>query len=433
MKRTTVLLCSVLLAFAGSALGQVPNVPSDKGLDVVGPVPAATLLIPYFEVDVSDAACSMGNGRTTLFSVNNAGPAPTIAHVVFWSDQAIPVLNFDVYLTGYDVQTFNLYDVFCLGTVPRTGFAVSHRGSRSDQNVPFPSCNNTAAPGSNPVWGPGAITPTFLGHLKAWLTGKQSPVSGNCAASYRGDTSAAIGYITIDQVDDCTALFPSDDGYADVLGFDNVLWGDYFLIDRPRFLSWGFDAVPIQAADPMNAYLPGEHTFYGRYFGGAALDQREPLPTTTAARFFSFTSAPATAFFVWRETSEAADPYPCVYAGPMAWYPLTATNLSGFGPIIVFDEEENPYSFGGPRPPRELVPPNAANGVVVGPGGDYDTGSVRYGWIYQNLQSYATTSTYGDFAAQQYTIWLAESEGRYTVGLDAFQLDTANNPIADNP
>lgn len=163
----------------------------------------------------------------------------------------------------------------------------------------------------------------------------------------------------------------------------------HFLIDRPRRLSWGFTAMPIQAG--VDTYQPGEHTFYGRYFGGTALDQREPLPTTTAARFFSLTSAPATAFFVWRETSEAAEPYPCVSAGPLAWDPLTATNLSGFGPIIVFDEEENPYSFGGPRPP------------------------------------------YGDFATQQSTIWLAESDGRYTVGLDAFQLDTANNPIIDNP
>jgi len=31
-----------------------------------------------------------------------------LAHVAIWSDLAVPVFNFNVYLTGYDVQTINL-------------------------------------------------------------------------------------------------------------------------------------------------------------------------------------------------------------------------------------------------------------------------------------------------------------------------------------
>lgn len=60
-------------------------------------VPAATLLLPYFEVDLSNP-----NGVTTWFSVNNASPKAVLAHVVIWSDLSVPVLGFDVYLTGYD-------------------------------------------------------------------------------------------------------------------------------------------------------------------------------------------------------------------------------------------------------------------------------------------------------------------------------------------
>jgi hypothetical protein len=98
---------------------------------------------------------------TTLFSVNNAGEEPTLAHLTFWTDQGVPALWFDVYLTGYDIQTFNLRDVFCHGNISSTGFAVSNQGPLSSANVAFADCNNTTTPGDNPLWAPGAISSTF--------------------------------------------------------------------------------------------------------------------------------------------------------------------------------------------------------------------------------------------------------------------------------
>src|SRR5215213_5998828 len=68
--------------------------------------PAATLLLPYFEVDVTATA---GTGRTTLFSVTNVSPFPQIAHVTVWTDWSFPVLDFNLFLTGYDVQPINMY------------------------------------------------------------------------------------------------------------------------------------------------------------------------------------------------------------------------------------------------------------------------------------------------------------------------------------
>ena len=83
-------------------------------LCAVDNVPAATLLLPYFEVDLASAA-----GRTTLMSITNASAQATLAHVVLWTDYAVATFVFDVYLTGFDVQTINLRDVLA-GNLPVT-------------------------------------------------------------------------------------------------------------------------------------------------------------------------------------------------------------------------------------------------------------------------------------------------------------------------
>jgi hypothetical protein len=74
------------------------------------------------------------------------------------------------------------------------------------------------------------------------------------------------------------------------------------------------------------------------------------------------------------------------------------------------------------------------NFVPVGPGEQlYDTGSFRFGWIYQSLQSSGALLIYGDRAAQQYTLVAISAAGRFSVGLEAFQLDNANDPIMIHP
>ncbi|HKI85993.1 MAG TPA: hypothetical protein VKA53_04530, partial [Thermoanaerobaculia bacterium] len=80
-------------------------------------VPAATLLLPYFQVDLSSST-----GVDTLFSINNASAAPQVVHVTLWTDESIPTIDFDIYLTGYDVQTINLRDIFN-GNLPVTAVA----------------------------------------------------------------------------------------------------------------------------------------------------------------------------------------------------------------------------------------------------------------------------------------------------------------------
>src|ERR1044072_4930155 len=88
------------------------------GIGPVGEGPAATLLLPHFEVDLDSQ-----NGVQTLFSINNASARAAVAHVTPWTAPSIPPLDFDVYLPGYDVQTITLYDIFPFGNLPRTADA----------------------------------------------------------------------------------------------------------------------------------------------------------------------------------------------------------------------------------------------------------------------------------------------------------------------
>src|ERR1700712_506440 len=92
--------------------------PAAAVLCTIDDVPAATLLLPYFEVDLGKA-----NGGNTVFSVNNSGSAAVVAHAVIWAHLSVPVLDFNIYLTGYDVQLVNLRDILVSGIVPQTASA----------------------------------------------------------------------------------------------------------------------------------------------------------------------------------------------------------------------------------------------------------------------------------------------------------------------
>src|SRR6202035_5787511 len=176
MKKTVVCLALLgLMALGGQAVAVICTVDD---------VPAATLLVPYFEVDLAN-----GNGITTLFSVNNASATAVLAHVVVWSDLSVPVLDFNIYLTGYDVQSVNLRDIIINGNMPQTASAgqdpndtISPKGSFS-QDINFASCNGVLPPPALPAF--------FTAHLQAALTGKPSSIlKGLCAGQLLGDNIA---------------------------------------------------------------------------------------------------------------------------------------------------------------------------------------------------------------------------------------------------
>src|SRR5436305_2574227 len=88
----------------GAAIG--PTTTNNDDSCDIGVAPAATLLLPYFEVDTTSARTT-----TTLFTITNVSRFSQIAHVTLWTDRSFPVLDFNIFLTGYDVQGINLFDV----------------------------------------------------------------------------------------------------------------------------------------------------------------------------------------------------------------------------------------------------------------------------------------------------------------------------------
>ena len=321
---------TVVAAFAALA-----SHPAAAAICTIDPVPAATLLYPFFEVDLDNRQL-----RNTVLAVENVSEAPIVAHVTVWSDWAIPVLVWDVYLAGYDVQTIDLAAAFLDGVLTTTGSAVSPHGPLSAPPVAFSGCNNGTSPGTGPVYANPALAVPLRNHVQAALTGRASPLSGRCNGANHGD-NVARGYVTIDANDQCTLLFPSDTGYFNVPGPTsrrNVLAGDLSLRHPPLGAGPGyklaFPAVAIEAV-PEGQQVPGGRTFYGRYVNGSGTDGREPLPTIFEPRaldggaFFG-----GTTLFVWRETVAGTPADTSCGSSPL-WAPLST-------PLVpYFDELEN--------------------------------------------------------------------------------------------
>jgi len=235
MKKTALSLALMgLLALGGQAVATICTIDA---------VPAATLLLPYFEVDLNNP-----NGLTTLFSVNNASATAVLVHVVIWTDLSVPVLDFNIYLTGYDVQSVNMRDIIVNGNLPQTASAgqdptdtISPKGTFS-QDINFASCNGVLPPPQLPA--------QYISHLEESLTGLPSALlGGNCAAQALGD-NIARGYITMDTVNNCSLRFPGDVGYfaaggtGDVTN-QNVLWGDWIIVNAAENFAEGGDLVHI--------------------------------------------------------------------------------------------------------------------------------------------------------------------------------------------
>jgi hypothetical protein len=475
MRKLTVCFALVgLLALGGQAIAEICTIDD---------VPAATLLLPYFEVDLSNP-----NGITTLFSVNNASAAAAVAHVTLWTDESIPTLDFDVYLTGYDVQTINLRDIFN-GILPRTAddgvdpdspgvtaTAISNQGALS---LPDAIGDANFAGTSGPCGGAGtlypafptpALTPTLIDHIRNSHTGQASPVYGGCVGLNYGD-NIARGYITVDSVNQCNLQFPSSTGYfapggTGLANNNNVLWGDYFYVTPGENFAQGETLVHVEACSTVepppatgaqnpigivqtgpsvgqNAddcpFVPGDYTFYGRYVAAAGTDQREPLASNFASRFAvggGFDGG--TDLIVWRDNKlalGAAIPVHSCAVGRFSWVPLNQAD------VVAFDEAENPQdlcfqgdNFSPPTGGAETCFPVEAQRVNLTtsdvPFGSTPAPSASFGWIFLNLNTTVSGQVAGlpPATAQAWVTTAMSAEGRYAVGYDAIKLDT----VCDN-
>lgn len=438
MKKLIVWALMLTFVVAGSAFAQTVDtgapatIDNDDSCDI-SVAPAATLLLPYFEVDLG----AQGAGETTLWTITNTSRLPQIAHVTIWTDWSYPVLDFNIFLTGYDVQSINMYDI-----VGRQQIAPAE-GTSSDSDEGELSALNTANPLLNlarcddlPV----RIPDFQYSNLRSALTtGLASGLCGSTRIGTNHGADTAIGYVTVDVSSACSTSLPIDPGYfgGEVL-FDNVLIGDYQQVDSANNFAQGNPMVHIRAipeGGPATATatvtnLP--NTFYGRYQAGGTLDRRQPLPSVFAARWIEGgTGDFQTSYKIWREGVTGATATCAQYVNNSE---LTITE------IVRFDEHENPTTFSGDvviSPPQEseiTFPETSLTSVSASNFPENDSTDVG-GWMYLNLDN-----TELDYASQNWVVVSMRAEGRYSVDFDAAWLgngcspnpglsDEATNPI----
>lgn len=353
--------------------------------------PGASLLVPYFEVDLGDV-----NGANTLVSLGNTEEGCTLARVTLWTDLGVPTLTFWVNLSPGDVQTLSLRDLLA-GSLPDTS------GVLGDPQCPVLDFDPCQASELAPSLGAGQVAA-----LRAAHTGAPDPVNGLCSGLDRGD-DVARGYLTADVVHACAfaptvATHQRADELFDpfALGSANRLWGDYIYAFEGENFAQSEEAVH-RAHDPF-AFDPGDHTFYGRYVAWDGSDGRPPLPSRYRVRYLQ--GGPfdgGTRLIVWRDNLSAdTSPRPC--GTPASWQPL------GEAGVMAWDEAESSTPVGA----LADVCPGAA-GVSFA----CDLQDLPYPFGYLELDLAHADGT----PAQAEVVGVLRARGRFSVG---------NRAVADN-
>lgn len=293
------------------------------------PVPAATLLFPYVTYNYAQGAA----GYNTLFAITNVSNEAAIAHVTLWTDYSRAILDFNVLLTGYDVQTISIRDILAQGLLPVTTWGPHSGNEGAYEDGPVSGANDIAAfdppnlPDPQPTNALGTrcntgdpnypgryVTPisgNILGLFEGWLKTSQTVPRyfENCDGNpyvppvspwwlSRGTDGDTFMYITVDVVETCNTLFPDQDAFYDgEIRFENVLMGDVIFVNEEANFSEAFNAVHLEAsaslpfiATTVPTAVSGQPaSFYHRYnypdFAPFSGDFREPLPTAWAFRY----------------------------------------------------------------------------------------------------------------------------------------------------
>ena len=367
-----------------------------------GNSPAATLLLPYFEVDSADPA-----GLDTLIGVTNIDDDPIVAHVVVYNVDSVIVFDFNIYLTGYDVVTWSMRQLLVYGNYPNNGCTSNTYKFRTR----YIDCNSdgmyyddawTLNDGLFSFGGYNMDLACYAPASGAVLTDRQCMLS---VGSYDGWNSNYVGYVTIDATITCNGGTPETapyytsnyvdtnaDGAGDhgVLEMSNILFGDMFYYDNAGSQADGYPLVHIEAMGEENLiaghtwgmtandfFNEGVKTFYLKYnwwFPDSFEDYREPLPIRWAFRYIGNAAFDGgTMVDVWRSHHWDFGPYifgdnsGCNFHGDVGYSSMVEdlyvsgpylylTNIGLWRPsLIVYDEEENTtQAGGGPSPPPSV-------------------------------------------------------------------------------
>ena len=386
-------------------------------------LPAATLLLPYFEVDLSSR-----QSETTLFTITNVGAEERVAYVTLWTDYSYPVISFNVYLTGYDVQSIDLYDVLTSGRIAPpdgTGRTVSPAGALSRENPQLDASHCGELPAQLPQVYVDRLRTAFTSGTVAKLG--DLPACTNLSARHPGNH--AVGFATLDVIGSCAGILPEDPEYfTTVIRHDNVLVGDYQQVNRGMNLAQGGPLVHIRAVPEDRGPVNLPRTFYSRLQPGSeeARDRRQPLPSVFAARWIAGgTGSLQTDLKIWREA----------VTGPgAACSSYGRQNIREVTEAVLFDEEENAfgavpdacpfecldlplvlqstgrYHVGYRCCSRDQVFPEPDNGAIAG-------------WIYLNLDDPTSNG-----AAQAWVISSMQALGLHSIDSDALALGNGCTP-----
>lgn len=334
------------------------GMPSVAEICALDPVPAATLLVPYFQVNLSKLNKPKRTETATII-LQNAEAAPALARVTLWTDLSVPTLAFDVFLTGYDVERIPIYEIF-RGNLP-----------------PTPDLSTSCTPD-------GLVKKS---DLKDAHQGKPVDAFNDRCAGQKFGGKVARGYITIDNVNACGNSFPSDKSYFEsggngVASKNNQLIGWLQIDNRAKKYGELETLVHIEAGGGT-----GDNTFYGRYVGYDRSDGREPLGTTWGFHY-DLGAGSGTEIEVWRDSGIDQEPFRCSRLGEEGWYPLDQTQVVAFDeqedaveicsdqdePVYCFPAETGKYLFGS----RDLAVPYAAGWTFL----NLNSGSgLRQSWV----------------------------------------------------
>lgn len=342
------LLRSILLAVVGCGLCS-QSLATTCAYD---PVPAASLVFPFVVFDYNEPLM----GDMTILTITNTSPDAQIVHVTIWSDLHVPVLGFDIVLSGYDMQRINIRDILADGQLPVTGTSGSLEvaGGATElgpvdgtPDLPAPESSATLAARcpTGYVGYPGnyatPVPQSVLELMKMWLQLSQtsSRVHSDCAGSTypvappptvdaRDESDPTWMYVTADVVWTCNRQLPDTDGATywsdgpannpglDPAGAqrmtDNVLMGDIVWVNAIERFSESTLAIHVEAdaglgdvsySSPVTNPTSGRvQTLYHAWSSPFGVnDAREPLPTAWGLTYQVFESAGIdTTIRVWK-------------------------------------------------------------------------------------------------------------------------------------
>jgi hypothetical protein len=449
-RKSAVTAALILILAIGGIAYAIPAQAQTQGISgVIANQPGATLLLPYFEVNLDNPKAS-----NTYISMTNTSATAVLGHVIIWTDLSVPALEFNVYLTGYDLWRMNIGSFLTTGVMDSTASAgqdpfdtISPKGTFS-QDINFASCNGQLPNGTIPA---------------AQLQGVQNALIGQASINYGSNLCGGLmhpsdtariarGYITIDTVNSCSQQFPNDPSYIqNVITFQNVLEGDsyYVSLTKNRAVAQPLVSIAASFTDP-DTTTPTHYTFYGRYDGVAwdSSDHRQPTATSFAARYinagspqgFNFMNQ-GTQAIVWRDSKIVQNPFTC---GTMpSWYPLSQEQ------IVLFDEQEQPQvpmscvNLPCPQTPGLLPFPAETQKVQLNSAALPTTFAEGWGYFDLNTTVAGESPNMTDpAAAQAWMIMLYDQAAgaggnnngsSWEMGEDATLLDSAEHPIHTAP